>query len=150
MKRGELVALDTNVLVYADDPSHPNHRRAREVLEKVLTGSLRACLTQQVLAEYYAVVTGGHRIEKPLSAMGAKERVVLLSRSRRIKKIYPKRFTFRRCIDFCAKEDIRGARVFDAIYAFTLLENGVGKLITQNAKDFGPFKGELEIIPLTS
>lgn len=150
MKGGEWVALDTNVLIYADDPSHPHHGKAREILEKVLTGSLRGCLTQQVLAEYYAVVTGGHRIKNPLSAMDAKDRIIFLSKSRRVRKIYPKRFTFRRCIDFCAREGIQGARVFDAIYAFVLVENGVKKLITQNVKDFAPFKSELEIIPLTS
>lgn len=139
------VGLDANILVHATDPSGTHYDKAREVVVKVLQGGLRGCLSQQVLAEYFAVLTGG-RLEHPLSIDEAKERVLYLNRTRRIKKLYPKRRTFRRCMEFCAKNGIQGRRIFDALYAFTLLDNGVRKLLTRDAKDFRFFEGQLEIV----
>ncbi len=139
------VGLDTNILVHATDPSGHHYEKAREVIVKILQGTLHGCLSQQVLAEYFAVMTSG-RLEHPLSVEEAKERVLILSRARRIKKLYPKRRTFRKCIEFCAKNEIQGRRFFDAFYAFTLIENGVKRLMTQDTKDFRFFEGQLEIM----
>ncbi len=147
MKGSDWVGIDTNVLVIADNPSHPHHFQARKILEDVLRKAVKGCLSHQVLAEYYAVVTSPQKIEQPLSAEEAKARVLYLEKVRSLKKIYPKRSTLKRCVMFCAEKDIRGARFFDAFYAMNLLDNGVHKLITQNVKDFIPFKERgLEVV----
>ena len=140
MKGSELTGIDTNVLVIADNPSHPHHYKARKILEDVLSGVTKGCISHQVLAEYYAVITSRQKIEQPLSAEEAKVRVLYLEKGRKLKKIYPKRSTLKRCILFCAEKDIRGAKFFDALYAMNLLDNGVRKLLTQNIRDFVPFK----------
>jgi len=140
MKDVELSGLDTNVLVYADDPSSPNHTKAKSYLEDALKGTQRVCLSPQVLAEYFSVITSPKTVKTPLRVEDAKERLLFLDRTRAIKKIYPKRFTLRRCVEFCARKDITGVRIFDAIYAMTLLDNRVHKLFTQNVKDFIAFK----------
>lgn len=140
MKDGEFFALDTNILVYADDPSSANHLRAREYLERAVKGSLQACLSQQILAEYFSVVTSDRKVKHPLTVEEAKERTLFLNRIRSVKKVFPKRSTLKRAIEFCAKHDIRGVQIFDAVYATTLLDNRVKKLVTRNAADFKPFK----------
>jgi len=140
MKTADLVGVDTNVLVFADDSSSAHHEKAKRILEDALTGSSRMCLSHQVLAEYFSVVTSAARAKEPLSAQEAKERVLFLNKARAIKKIHPKRSTLKRCIEFCAQHDIKGVRVFDVLYAITLLDNGVRKLLTQNLRDFGSLK----------
>lgn len=135
-----MVALDTNILVIADDTSNANHHKAKTYLEKALTGSLQTCLTHQILAEYFSVITSPQRSEHPLSVDEATARVLYLNKTRRIKKVYPKRSTLKRCIQFCAEHGIRGSQVFDAIYATTLIDNRISKLATENTKDFAPFK----------
>ncbi len=136
----EIFGLDTNILIFADDPSSPHHAASKEILEKVLNGSLRACVSPQILAEYFSVITSSRRVQKPLSAQDARLRVAFLSRTHRVKKIYPKRSTLRRAVEFCAEQNIKGARIFDALYAITLLDNQIHALITHNTKDFQLFK----------
>lgn len=146
MRGSDLIGIDTNVLVIADNPSHPNHYQARKILEDILNKQIKGCLSHQILAEYYAVVTSGQKVEQPLSAEEAKERVLYLEKVRSLKKVYPKRSTLKRCVMFCSEKDIRGAKFFDALYAMNLLDNGVRKLITQNMKDFAHFRDKgLEI-----
>lgn len=145
MKSAELVAIDTNILIIADDSSNLSHRKAKSILESALKGLLKACLSHQILAEYFSVITSSRRVKNPLSAKEAKDRIVFLNNTRRIKKIYPKHSTLRRCVELCAEKNLQGARVFDVYYAMTLLDNKVYKLITQNTKDFRLFK-KLQLI----
>lgn len=140
MKDGELFGLDTNILVYADDPSSTNHLKAREYLEGAIKGSLRACLTHQILAEYFSVVTNERKVKLPLTVEEARERVLFLNRIRAIKKVFSKRSTLKRTIEFCARYGIQGVQIFDAIYAMTLLDNNIKKLVTRNTADFKFFK----------
>ena len=140
MKLADYTAIDTNILVYADDPSSPHYAPARSCLEKALKDELKICLSHQILAEYFSVITSSKITHSPLSAKEGKDRVLFLSRNQRIKKVYSKRSTLKRCIEFCGQHDIRGARIFDAFYAMTLLDNHVRRLITKNIKDFTVFK----------
>ncbi len=49
--------IDTNVLVYANDASNPEKKgRAREILGEALS-SRRACLSTQVLQEFFVAAT---------------------------------------------------------------------------------------------
>ena len=79
MKGGEIVGFDTNILVYADDPSSNHHLKAREYLEQALKRSIRACLSHQILAEYFSVVTSEKRVKQPLTVDEARERVIFLN-----------------------------------------------------------------------
>ena len=145
MNDKELFALDTNILVFADDPSSVVHSLAKNYLEEAFKGSRPVCLSPQILAEYFAVITNPKRIKNPLSVQEAATRVLFLNKSHHIKKIYPKHSALKRSAQFCAKHNIRGARIFDVFYALTLIDNGIHTLVTQNTKDFVFFK-ELKLI----
>jgi len=140
MKASDRVGWDTNVLVFLDDPSHLNYLKARSLFEQVVKGQMKVCVSHQILSEYFSVITSGQRVQNPLTAPEAAERVLFLIKLRKIKKIYPKRSTLKRCIKFCEKNDIRGAKVFDVYYGINLLDNGVPKLVTQNIKDFAALR----------
>lgn len=140
MKKNELIALDTNILLYGDDLGSPYHGAAKTIMEAVFCGALRACLSHQVLAEYFSVASSPRRLEHPLSISEVKDRLLFFERTRRIKKVYPKRSTLKRAIQACVEHHLHGPRIFDAIYALTLLDNGIEKLCTQNIKDFAVFK----------
>lgn len=132
--------IDTNILVYADDSSSPYNLKSKSYLEGALKGDLEICLSHQILAEYFSVITSPKAVRSPLAVEDAEKRVLFLNKTRAFKKIYPKRSTLKKCVKFCARKNIGGPRIFDALYAMTLLENKVHKLITQNIKDFIPFK----------
>lgn len=141
MTTGDPVALDTNVLVHADNPSSRHHERAAAIVRDALGGRFRAYVTPQVLCEYYSVVTSGRRVPHPLAPAEAAIRVQALIRSRRLKKIHPKRGTLTRCMAGCATEGVAGARVFDRLLAATILDGGVARLLTHNVKDFTGISG---------
>jgi predicted nucleic acid-binding protein len=136
MKEDKWVGLDTNILVLADDPSSPHHAKAKMILEDAFQGSLQVCISPQILAEYYSVITSSRRMRNPLSITEARERILFLNKSRRIKKVFPKRLTLKKAVELSAQNGIQGARIFDVIYAVTLLENNIRHLLTQNVKDF--------------
>ncbi len=140
MNTSEYRGLDTNILVFADDASNTYHAAAKHVLEAVFLGETKACLSPQVLAEYYSVITSPKRVRSPLSPEEAKGRILFLNQSRILKKIHPKRSTLKRSVEHCAQHGIRSAQLFDILYAQTLLDNGVRTLLTQNTKDFRTFE----------
>jgi len=141
MESGEPAALDTNILVFAEDAASINHGRAADLLVRALKGEFPACLCPQVLGEFYAVVTGGAHEGRLLAANVAATRVHWLGSQRRIRKVYPKRFTHLRAAALCAKLGVRGSRFFDVYLACTLLDNGVRRLLTHNTRDFRGIPG---------
>jgi predicted nucleic acid-binding protein len=144
MKR-DLIGIDTNVLIPAFISSHPNHKKAKAIFEEGLQRKRELCITQQILAEFFSVVTRAGT--PPLSCREAADIVLYLNNLRRIRKIYPNRSVIKNCLILCLKYRIRGAKFFDALYATTLLNKGVKKLLTQNVKDFYFFREEgLEIL----
>ncbi|MCX7012519.1 MAG: PIN domain-containing protein [Candidatus Sumerlaeota bacterium] len=70
--------IDTNVLVYAADPSAPGkQRRAIEVLESLAQAG-SGVLSAQCLSEYFAVVT--RKIDPPIPAEQARRNLAHLCR----------------------------------------------------------------------
>jgi predicted nucleic acid-binding protein len=58
-------ALDTNVLVYSVYADAEHHRAARFLVDQAQSQDAALCLTPQVLAEFYAVVTNPRRVTEP-------------------------------------------------------------------------------------
>lgn len=141
MKTTETIGLDTNILLYGDDPGSPHYASAKQVMDSVFNGTFHACISHQVLAEYFSVATSSPRLKLPLSSKEASDRILFLEKTRKLKKIYPKRSTLKRAIQVCAGLNIRGPKIFDIIYGMTLLDNNIHKLLTNNTKDFSLLEG---------
>ncbi len=58
------VAVDANVLVYAVYRDTAQHVASRALLERGQRGELRLCLTSQVLAEFFSIVTDAKRVSR--------------------------------------------------------------------------------------
>ena len=59
------VAVDANILVYAVYRDTPQHAASRAWLERAARGGVQICLTSQVLAEFFAIVTNSKHVWKP-------------------------------------------------------------------------------------
>lgn len=74
---GEIVFLDTNTLVYANEVANAVKRdRARKLIrETIIDGN--GCISTQVLAEFWVTVT--QKMKVPLSSDLAREQIALFS-----------------------------------------------------------------------
>jgi predicted nucleic acid-binding protein len=63
----EFAALDTNALIYSLYADAEHHRVARLLLEQAKSPHAAFCLTPQVLAEFYSVVTNPRRVTEAKS-----------------------------------------------------------------------------------
>ena len=60
-----MIAIDTNILVYAFDTSYPEKReKCKKIIQDIFDGKQEGALTNQILAEFTNVVL--KKIEKPL------------------------------------------------------------------------------------
>ena len=65
--------VDTNVLVYAADPSAgAKHERATALMQRLWDERI-GCLSLQVLAEFYVTVT--HKVRQPITPVAATQLV---------------------------------------------------------------------------
>lgn len=133
-------ALDTNVLVYALYADAEHHLAARILLDQAEDDNATLCLTPQILAEFYAVVTNPRRVTEAKSP-GEVLNVIdaLLS--------LPSMALLPAPVDIVAQwtrllrqHPVTGADVFDVLLAATLRSNGVTRLYTFNRQDFETFE----------
>ena len=124
--------IDTNILVYAFDESEKQKRAiAKKIVSDITTGEMEATVSNQVLAEFFIVVTT--KIETPISAANAKIIVDGIIESLHWRKINYTSKTVSKAIE----ASITGKNHFwDALIKETMLENGVYAIMTENTKDF--------------
>lgn len=74
---GEIVFLDANTLVYANDVADPIKRdRARNLIREMIIGG-NGCISTQVLAEFWVTVTKKFKVPLPVDI--AREQINLFS-----------------------------------------------------------------------
>ena len=140
IKAGEILFLDTNVLLTATDRSRPDHLSARRLLSLARRGGFHLAVSGQVVREYLVVAT------RPTNANGLglgvpdalrnvaqfRRRTVLLDENEAVSN----RLTA--LIASCATA---GKRIHDANIVATMLTHGIALLVTQNREDFEGFPG---------
>jgi len=140
----DIAFLDTNILVHAANEDSPYHANAKGITEKVNGGEVSACLSPQVLAEFYATVTNPKKVRQPLSVEEATEAVEGYLESD-IPKLYSKKGTLRLTLELARSYQLRGLDIFDAQIVATMVENRIKTIYTANEKDFRRYK-EIEVI----
>jgi len=145
MKDKSKVLLDTNILVYATFEDSILYKQAREIRDKAVRGEIKACLSPQILAEFYSVVTNSKRVTNPLTPKEAREIIELYFSTLHISKILMKRTTIQRTVKLAEKYKIKEQGIFDTQLIATMLDNGIKRIYTNNEKDFKKFK-EIEVI----
>ncbi len=141
--------LDTNILVYADQPTSAFHGTARETLLALEAADEELWISPQVIREYLSVVTrpdASRPEEAPLPPQAAVDAAThflatfwLAGEDQDVS---------RRLLDLIARYGVRGRLVHDANIVATMLTHGIPRLLTFNARDFRRFGDLIEIMAL--
>ena len=139
-KVGDVVFVDTNVLLTATDVSRPHHESARRLIAESAGRGLHLALNGQVLREYLAVAT------RPVEANGlglaTDDAVANTMAFLRHTAMYEENAsTASRLRQLAMDHQLRGKRIHDANIAATMTVNGIRSLVTDNLKDFAAFPG---------
>jgi len=135
-----VIAIDTNILVYARREETPHHRAARRLLEKLATGDVPWAIPWPCIYEFIRVVTHPRVFDPPsdleavlddLESLLDSPSLVLLGEGP------AHRGHFRRTV---VSMRAAGNLAYDAHIAALVLEHGVSELLTAD-RDFMRFKG---------
>jgi toxin-antitoxin system PIN domain toxin len=147
-----MLSIDTNLLFFAFAADRPEHARASEWLEGLITRK-DVALSEFVLVELYNLLRNSAVLKKPLSAAEAAV-VVQTYRQHPHWKILGFPRDSKRMHDelwnLAAKAGLPRRRIFDARQAYSLLHQGVRSFATANVKDFEGLGFERVWNPLTT
>jgi len=135
-----VIAVDTNVLVFAHREELPLHAAARARLTELAEGAARWAIPVFCLGEFLRVVSHPRLFDPPYRAGEAAEALarVLESPSLQILHTGPRYPAL--LLDLLRRTGATGNLVFDAQIAALCLESGVTTLLTDD-RDFDRFPG---------
>jgi toxin-antitoxin system PIN domain toxin len=133
-----LIAVDTNVLIYAHRAETRLHEEARTTLAALAEGDVPWALPVFCLAEFVRVVTHLRVFTPPTDLRTALAFIEKLLESPSLRLLLPGNAFPRAFIAACDAGRVRGNLAFDAQIAAGCLEHGVRDLITAD-RDFARF-----------
>lgn len=128
----ERAVLDTNVLVYAMNAATEQHAACRRLHDRAVAGEIAACVTTQVLFEYFSVVTYAGQVTRMLSPTDALADVEALQVAFEILPV-PADLADR-VIALLRETGFSGRHVFDVQLAATMLAAGVQRIYTYDPR----------------
>jgi len=128
-----VIAVDTNLLVYAHRAGCPEHEAARRAIEEAANDIRGWGIPSSCLFEFWSVVThpssaGGG--SSPASARGFIEALVDTAGA---VILPPPSALVPRCLQIADQLDVRGPRIFDLHIGLAALEAGVTEIWTHDA-----------------
>jgi predicted nucleic acid-binding protein len=129
---GNVIAVDTNLLVYAHRAGCLEHEQARRAIEKAASSGEEWGIPSPCVFEFWSVVT------HPASAGGASKPSVArgfihgLVETAGAVILPPPAAMVPRCLQLADQMDVCGARIFDLLISLTALEAGVSELWTHD------------------
>ena len=141
---GDVLFLDTNVLLTATDSSRTEHGEAIRLLNEAGGRGLHLAVSGQIFREYLAVAT------RPLDANGlgmtVGDAIANVNEFLRRAQSYDENEEVaRRLRQLALTYDVHGKRLHDANIVATMVAHGIRTLVTQNAADFASFD-EIETV----
>jgi predicted nucleic acid-binding protein len=130
------ILLDTNIFVYAYNKSSPNQDRASRIIKKAIQSQIQACITPQVLYEFFAVVTSSKRVQHPITSCEAANLCLDLWECSEIEKLNPSGLAPIEVFKFVEELKLSKAEIFDCVLAVTAKENDIDYIYTENVADF--------------
>ncbi|MDT9177707.1 MAG: PIN domain-containing protein [Limnospira sp. PMC 1291.21] len=138
--------LDTNILVYSIDLSRENRPKHRAALEILRPGRLEIlCLSSQVVAEFYSVVTGSKSVAHPLTPQETISRIERFMQMPNIEFLSMSDEVFQQWLELLKIHPVSGARVFDLMHLAIMQCHQVESIYTFNADDFN-WQTEIKVI----
>lgn len=135
-----MIALDTNILIYAHRAEMPLHQAALERVKGIVEGSIPWALPVFCLGEFVRVVTHPRIFAPPTSLELALEYLDHLLASPSARLLTPSTGFGKRFAEACLDGAARGNLAFDAQVVAVCQEHGVNQLLTED-RDFSRFAG---------
>lgn len=124
-----MIAIDTNLLVYAHREAAPEHRAARLALEHAAGNRAGWGIPSAAMAEFWSVVTHAASAGRASRPEQARKFIVNLLDAG-AKPLYSR--SWERIADLAVELDVRGARIFDLQIALACLDSGARELWTHD------------------
>ena len=105
-----------------------------------MTGKMEACLTAQVIYEFFAVITNPNRVEAPMTAEKAAEVCMDFWECRAIEKISPTPNATIDVLKTTTQMKLAKGKIFDCVMAITARDNKVECICTENVADFKRYR----------
>jgi toxin-antitoxin system PIN domain toxin len=135
-----MIAVDTNVLVYAHREELPKHRAARRQLASLAEGRVRWGIPVFCLGEFLRVVTHRRLLDPPHTVAEATEALARLLESPSVTVLTPGPGFPELLLTAVREAHASGNLVFDAQIVAVCRETGVSTLLTED-RDFDRFRG---------
>ena len=148
-KVGDLIFIDTNILLTATDESRQGHIAARRLVSESGPNGLHLAVSGQILREYLVVAT------RPLNANGlglATTDAISNVRTflRYVECFEESRASTTKLLEIGEAIQLRGKRFHDANIVATMLAHGIDHLVTDNLDDFASIASftDINAVPL--
>jgi predicted nucleic acid-binding protein len=122
-----MIALDTNLLIYAHRSSVPEHRAAIRAIEQAAAGANGWAVPFPCIAEFWAVVTHPASLGRP-STPRETERFLDNLVAAGAKILYPRTGAMARLSKLAVRLDVQGARIFDLQIGLICQEAGATEI----------------------
>jgi toxin-antitoxin system PIN domain toxin len=133
-----VIAVDTNLLVYAHRQESPWHPAASELIRNLAEGPAAWAIPWPCLHEFLAIVTHPRIYRPPTPLDVATDQVAAWLEAPNLALLTESQGYWRRLRETIEKGKIAGAQVHDARVAALCLQHGVRELWTAD-RDFGRF-----------
>jgi hypothetical protein len=128
-----VIAIDTNLLIYAHREGCPEHQAARRAIEEAAGMREGWGIPAPCILEFWSVVTHPSSVGGGSSPAAAREFVEALVETAGAVILPPPAALGPRCLQIGEQLDIRGPRIFDVQIGLTALEAGVREIWTHDA-----------------
>ena len=136
-----MIAVDTNILVYAFNEDATQHDRAREVVQALAESDAAWALPVFVIGEFLRVVTNPRGpLTRPGTPTSAMDAIDSLLASPSVRALLPGRRYLPLLRRLVADANAKGNEIFDAQVAAVCLEHGATTILTED-RDFRRFPG---------
>jgi len=134
-----VIAVDTNILVYAHREELPQHRKARERVTQLAEGHERWAIPVFCVGEFLRVVTHPRLFDPPFTITEAREALDRIIASPSLILLMPGERYWPLLRDAVEEAATAGNLVFDAQIVALCREAGVSTLLTED-RDFDRFR----------
>jgi hypothetical protein len=128
-----MIAIDTNLLIYAHRAAVPEHRAARRAIERASRDPRGWGIALPSLAEFWSIVTHPSSAGRPSTPAQARAFLRALIVEAAANLWMPQQGFWGRLTQLAADLDIRGPRVFDLQIALTASDNGADEIWTHDS-----------------
>lgn len=127
-----MIALDTNLLVYAHRAAVDEHASARQAIEKAVMDGRGCGIGLPSIVEFWSIVTNPRIGKRPSATDEALTFIQKLVTTAGIEVWIPGRGFHERLMQLAVDTGVKGKRIFDLQIALVAIENGASEIWTHD------------------